>query len=85
MNGAKSNIGWLIKKRATANTARSAYKPVLGRTQAGHQQHSPAIVAAHPDARWLFLTLTVKNPKMSDLRDNLLDMNKAWGRLKELK
>ena len=40
----------------------------------------PAIVAAHPDARWLFLTLTVKNPKMENLRD----MNKAWCRFKEL-
>ena len=45
----------------------------------------PAIVEAHPDARWLFLTLTVKNPKMENLRAKLNEMSKAWGRFTNLK
>ena len=41
----------------------------------------PAIEAAHPTARWLFLTLTVRNCKLTDLRRTIQDMNKAWHRL----
>lgn len=33
--------------------------------------------------RWLFLTLSVANPELTDLRNNLRDMNKAWKRLTE--
>lgn len=35
----------------------------------------------YPKGRWLFLTLTVKNPSIGDLRDTLKNMNKAWDRL----
>lgn len=34
-----------------------------------------------PTHRWLFLTLTVKNCEVTDLRKTLQDMNKAWQRL----
>jgi plasmid rolling circle replication initiator protein Rep len=41
----------------------------------------PAVSAAYPQAQWLFLTLTVKNPEMADLRTTLRDMNAAWQRM----
>lgn len=44
-------------------------------------QSLPAIQQAHPKARWLFLTLTVRNCPISDLRETLRGMNAAWQRL----
>jgi plasmid rolling circle replication initiator protein Rep len=44
----------------------------------------PLLATLYPKASWLFLTLTVKNPSMSDLRTTLNSMNKAWHRLIEL-
>ena len=41
----------------------------------------PSIEAAYPTARWLFLTLTVRNCEVSNLRQTLCHMNEAWGRL----
>lgn len=45
----------------------------------------PAIITGYPTARWIFLTLTVKNCDLADLRDNLNHMNKAWKRLSDRK
>ena len=45
----------------------------------------PSVVEAYPDYRWLFLTLTVRNCLITDLRDTLQYMNKSWQRLKERK
>ena len=41
----------------------------------------PAVEAAHPGARWIFLTITVRNCDTADLRATLTAMNKAWGNL----
>ena len=41
----------------------------------------PSIEQAHPTARWLFLTLTVRNCKITDLRRTIQSMNSAWHRL----
>jgi plasmid rolling circle replication initiator protein Rep len=41
----------------------------------------PAIEQAFPTARWVFLTLTVRNMPITELRASLQDMNKAWHRL----
>jgi len=41
----------------------------------------PGVEAAHPKARWLFLTLTVRNCSVDNLRQTLCHMNEAWGRL----
>lgn len=43
----------------------------------------PGLMAERPKARWLFLTLTVRNPEMADLRTTLRDMNAAWKRMIE--
>ena len=45
----------------------------------------PKIVEAYPKHRWLFLTLTQRNCKITELRQTLTDMNKAFKRLTELK
>jgi plasmid rolling circle replication initiator protein Rep len=45
----------------------------------------PKVVAAFPKYRWLFLTLTLKNCKLSELRSTLSSVNKAFKRLTELK
>lgn len=42
----------------------------------------PKILEEHQGGRWLFLTLTVKNCPITELRDTLQDMNKAWNRLR---
>ena len=41
----------------------------------------PGIEAAHPTSRWLFLTLTVRNCAIVNLRQTLRSMNEAWQRL----
>jgi plasmid rolling circle replication initiator protein Rep len=40
----------------------------------------PVIEASYPKARWLFLTLTVRNCSITDLRATIQNMNKAWRR-----
>src|SRR5690554_8117477 len=49
--------------------------------QARFYQSLPSLVESYPKARWLFLTVTVKNCPVSDLRETLQSMNKAWQRL----
>ncbi len=45
----------------------------------------PKIVAQYPKYRWLFLTLTVKNCLITELKSTLQWMNKSWQRLIQLK
>jgi len=41
----------------------------------------PDIQKSFPTARWIFVTLTVKNCEVSELRATLTLMNSAWGKL----
>jgi plasmid rolling circle replication initiator protein Rep len=41
-------------------------------------KHIPRILADHPTARFVFLTLTVRNCHVSELKETLVKMNKAW-------
>ena len=41
----------------------------------------PSVVEAHPGYRWLFLTLTVRNCEITELRNTLQWMNKSWQRM----
>ena len=43
-------------------------------------QSLPEIQQAHPKARWIFLTVTVRNPPVGELRTTLQAMNQAWQR-----
>lgn len=45
----------------------------------------PAIQQDYPKARWLFLTLTIANPEMVDLRSTLTHMRESWKRLGQRK
>lgn len=45
----------------------------------------PSIETQHPKARWLFLTLTVENMPLPELRTSLQSMNQAWNRLRPRK
>lgn len=40
----------------------------------------PKAMALHPKARWVFLTLTVRNPRVEDTAKTLDEMAKAWKR-----
>ena len=53
--------------------------------QARFYQSLPRIVADYPDARWMFLTLTVRNCAIGELGDTLSRMNTAFQRLKDRK
>ena len=48
-------------------------------------QSLPDLVTGHPNSRWLFLTLTVRNCPITELGDTLTLMNAAWQRLKDRK
>lgn len=48
-------------------------------------QALPKLRSEYPTARFVFLTLTVKNCQLSDLRTTLVWMNKSWQRLWERK
>lgn len=45
----------------------------------------PKITEKYPTHRWIFVTLTVRNCDLVDLRSTVTDMNKAFKRLSELK
>jgi plasmid rolling circle replication initiator protein Rep len=45
----------------------------------------PKIVSAFPDHRWLFVTLTLKNIPITELKETLKAMNKGFQRLSQLK
>ena len=45
----------------------------------------PQITNDHPTARWLFLTLTVKNCEVTELRETITHMNSSWKRLSHRK
>lgn len=51
------------------------------RNMARFYERLPDLAASQPKAEWLFLTLTVRNPEMPNLRAVLREMNKAWQRL----
>lgn len=45
----------------------------------------PKLLVDYPTSRFLFLTLTVRNCELNDLRSTLAHMNKSWERLSKLK
>lgn len=45
----------------------------------------PQVVADYPTARYLFVTLTLKNCPVTELKESILHLNKSFGRLARLK
>ena len=41
----------------------------------------PQIIDSYPNSRWLFLTLTVQNCQINELRDTITWMNNSWRKL----
>ncbi len=48
-------------------------------------QAVPKVLEDYPTARWLFITFTVMNCPLDELRDTLGHMNKAWERMSKRK
>ncbi len=48
-------------------------------------QAVPKVIEAYPKHRWVFLTLTVRNCPLEELKATLTAMNKAWERLSKRK
>ena len=53
--------------------------------QAKVYQALPALVKDYPDIRFLFMTLTIRNCEVKDLRATLTLMGQAWQRLTQLR
>ena len=45
----------------------------------------PQVIADHPTARYLFVTLTLKNCLVEDLKASIIHLNKSFGRMARLK
>lgn len=45
----------------------------------------PKVIAGFPTARYLFVTLTLKNCPVEDLRDSILHLNRSFSRLTKLR
>lgn len=48
-------------------------------------KHIDQVICQYPSHRWIFLTLTVKNPHVKDLKQTLKEMNDGWKRLIQTK
>jgi plasmid rolling circle replication initiator protein Rep len=75
-----------IEFHARSAKCRARHCPVCQRARVLHfvRQLDAALepmAKAHPKGRWLFLTLTVRNCEIHDLRQTLQDMGTAWHRL----
>lgn len=51
------------------------------RSQAMFKNALPTIIDNNPRARWLFLTLTVENCHITELRETIREMNRAYERM----
>jgi hypothetical protein len=81
-----SDTGELRLKLRAARFCRVRHCPVCQwrrslMWQARFLQALPSIEAAYPKARWLFLTLTLRNCAIGNLRRTLQSMNEAWHRM----
>jgi len=80
------NTGESRLKLRTARFCRVRHCPVCQwrrslMWQARFLQALPGIEAAYPKSHWLFLTLTLRNCEISNLRQTLRHMSEAWHRL----
>jgi plasmid rolling circle replication initiator protein Rep len=55
------------------------------RWKAKAYENLPKVIADYPDGRWIFLTLTMKNCPLTDLRETLHHLNQSFRRLTQLK
>jgi len=86
----KGNNGQQKLKLASAKFCRVRHCPICQwrrslRWKARAYENLPKVVADYPNGRWIFLTLTMKNCALTDLRETLTHLNKSFKRLSELK
>ena len=84
------NIGSLKMKLRGARFCRVRHCPVCQwrrslMWKAKAYKVLPQIVETYPKCRWIFLTLTLKNCQISELRTKLVEMNKAFQRMSQRK
>lgn len=75
--------GELQIKLQSANFCHVRHCPVCDwrrslRAQAMFKNALPKIIENNPQSRWIFLTLTVPNCPIEELRETITTMNKAW-------
>ena len=81
--GYPDHEGATPQRLIAANFCRLRHCPICQwrrsvRWQAKAFQALPRILNKHPDGRWLFLTLTIKNCPLVDLRSHINKMNAAF-------
>lgn len=91
-------FGWITKpetgekklKLEKADFCRCRFCPICqGRRsvkwQARFSEAIPKVLEAYPKHRFILLTLTVRNCELSNLRQTIKELNKAWQRLSQRK
>ena len=83
---ADPDTGEVKLKLRGANFCHARHCPICDwrrslRVQAMFKNQLPEIIKENPNARWIFLTLTVENCKIEDLRETITSMNKAFMRM----
>lgn len=78
--------GELKLKLLTANFCHCRHCPVCDwrrslRAQAMFKNALPEIIEKNPSSRWIFLTLTVENCHITELRETITEMNRAFMRM----
>jgi plasmid rolling circle replication initiator protein Rep len=79
-----------VAHKANAHQCEVRHCPICQRARAHKLRKRFAkaieiITTQYPKYRWLFVTITIKNPPIVELRAALKEMNKAWNRLLLLK
>ena len=87
---AAGNGGLMSLKLAGARFCRVRHCPVCQwrrslRWKAKAHKVLPQVIEKYPKYRWLFLTLTVKNVPITELRETLQHMNKSYQRMVQRK
>lgn len=80
------DTGELKLKLLTANFCHCRHCPICDwrrslRAQAMFKNALPEIIENNPHSRWIFLTLTVENCEITELRQTITEMNKAFMRM----
>lgn len=85
-NTVNKETGELNLKLKSANFCHVRYCPICDwrrslRAQAMFKNAIPNIIEDSPNARWIFLTLTIANCPITELRDTIKVMNNAWAKM----
>jgi plasmid rolling circle replication initiator protein Rep len=79
-----------LSYRANAHQCKVRHCPICQRVRAyklrkRFERVFEVITEKHPNHRWVFVTFTIRNPQIVDLRTTLREMSKAWERMLKLR